>query len=145
MLASTCLSDQAGNILAIEVTRRHKTTARIEKGDMVTRKLRSVLSRTILLLATLGLLGGMTWLVRGQVALDSLVPLSESAQAIPVRLYTIRSLHHDSERTLSGVVQARYETELAFRVGDTLIVESKCHIGHGRLGIISEHTIISIA
>jgi membrane fusion protein, multidrug efflux system len=85
-------------------------------------KLKSVFTRAVLFSATLGLLGGMTWLVRGRAALDSDVQSSESRHAVPARLYTIRSLHHDTERTLTGVVQARYETDLAFRVGGKIAV-----------------------
>ena len=86
-------------------------------GEMVGAKQKRFFSRLILLTVAVGLLGGMAWIVRGRVAPDSKVHSSESARAVTARLYTIRSSSHETTRSLIGVVQARYETELAFRVG----------------------------
>ncbi len=80
-------------------------------------KLKRFFVRATLLAATVGLLGGMAWIVRGRAARDTASFSSESAHAVTVRLFTIRSQRQEITHTLTGVVQARYETELAFRVG----------------------------
>ena len=83
---------------------------------MIGAKLKRFFSRAILLIVAVCLLGGMAWIVRGRVEPDSQGYSSEAAHAVTARLYTIRPTTHDTTRTLTGVVQARYETELAFRV-----------------------------
>jgi membrane fusion protein, multidrug efflux system len=83
---------------------------------MIGAKLKRFFSRAILLIVAVGLLGGMAWIVRGRVEPDSQGYSPEAAHSVTVRLYTIRPSTQDTTRTLTGVVQARYETELAFRV-----------------------------
>jgi membrane fusion protein, multidrug efflux system len=67
-------------------------------------------------LITVGmLLIGMAWLVRGRETREL---TEESKQApIPVRIFTITSTKPTLPSTLTGIVEARYVTDLAFRVG----------------------------
>ena len=84
---------------------------------MVGTKFKRFFSRTILLVVSVCLLVGMAWIVRGRVEPDSPDYSPDTAHAVTVRLYTISPSSHQTTRALTGVVQARYETELAFRVG----------------------------
>ena len=83
---------------------------------MVGARLKRFFSGAILLVVAVCLLGGMAWIVRGRVEPDSQGYSSEAAHSVTARVHTIRPSTHDTTRTLTGVVQARYETELAFRV-----------------------------
>lgn len=71
--------------------------------------------KALLLAATVGILVGMAWIVSGPNSPE--VSSNSADHAVTARLFTIRSLQSDKTRTLTGIVQARYETELAFRVG----------------------------
>jgi len=84
---------------------------------MAANKLKFFLSRFLLLAVAVGLLGGMAWVVRARGAPTSPGESIEAAYAIPARLYTIQAQRRGATRTLAGTIQARYETELAFRVG----------------------------
>ncbi len=80
-------------------------------------KLKRFSIRLVLLIAAVGLLGGMAWIVRGRADGDLKGSSIEDAHAVTARLYTIQRSSNETTRTLTGVAQARYETELAFRVG----------------------------
>ena len=84
---------------------------------MAANKLKFFLSRFLLLAVAVGLLGGMAWVVRARAAPTGPGESIEAAYAIPARLYTIQAQRRGATRTLAGTIQARYETELAFRVG----------------------------
>ena len=84
---------------------------------MTANRLKWVLTRIVLLTVAVGLLGGMAWVVRGRSKSDSPGDAAEIGHSVPARLFTIRTNKRDAVRTLIGTVQARYETELGFRVG----------------------------
>ena len=84
---------------------------------MTASKLKTFLTRFLLLAVAVSLLGGMAWVVRARSAPEGPEGGTELANSVPVRLYTIQSQRREATRTLAGTVQARYETELAFRVG----------------------------
>jgi membrane fusion protein, multidrug efflux system len=84
---------------------------------MVGAKLRRSVTRMLLLTVAVSLLAGMAWIVRGRAEPDTQRYSPEAAHAVAARLFTIRPSRRETMRTLAGVVQARYETELAFRVG----------------------------
>jgi multidrug efflux system membrane fusion protein len=87
------------------------------EGSMVGVKAKRFATRLALLIVAVGLLGGMAWLVRGSSSPQAASVSPEAALSIPARLFTVTSQPASSTRALAGVVQARYETELAFRVG----------------------------
>ncbi len=84
---------------------------------MGTNRLIKFFSRFILLLVAVGLLGGMAWVVRGRTHSESPGESAGVAPAVTARLFTVQSNRNEATRSLIGTVQARYETELAFRVG----------------------------
>lgn len=84
---------------------------------MVWMKVKRFFSRFSLLLIAVALLGGMAWIVRGRAEPSSKGETHSAAPSVTVRLFTVQRSRKETTRTLIGVVQARYETELAFRVG----------------------------
>ncbi len=83
---------------------------------MAANKFKVFLTRFLLLGIAVGLLGGMAWIVRARAAPVTPNESLETANSIPVRLHTVAAHSRGSTRSLAGTVQARYETELAFRV-----------------------------
>ncbi len=84
---------------------------------MVTNRLTKFFTRFILLAAAVGLLGGMAWVVRGRTQSESASESGAAKPSVTARLFTVEAKQREATRSLIGTVQARYETELAFRVG----------------------------
>ncbi len=74
-----------------------------------------IFSRVLLFSVATGLLVGMAWLVRGRQPTSTEEP--HSSKPMAVRIHTIETSPTDSSRSFPGIVQARFESELAFRVG----------------------------
>lgn len=82
---------------------------------MVPTVLRRRVLPVVVLLVAVSLLSGMAWIVRGRSS-ASASPIVPVKQAIAVRVFEIRGSRQNQTRSLTGVIESRYVSELAFRV-----------------------------
>jgi membrane fusion protein, multidrug efflux system len=73
-------------------------------------------TRAAVLCIAIGLLSGMAWIVRGRAIKDD-ATATDVVESLPVRLHQIQKGRTEQLRSLTGLVESRYVSELAFRVG----------------------------
>jgi membrane fusion protein, multidrug efflux system len=78
-------------------------------------KIAHFLKHAIILSVAIGLLSGMAWLVRGRSTKAE--NSSKPTPSIPVRVHRVHQETFEQVRSLSGLVESRYASDLAFRVG----------------------------
>ena len=76
-------------------------------------------TQVVLLLLAIGMLGGMAWVVQGRARPQG--AKGQQGTVIPVRIYDVSSPSTNGTHRLTGVVRARHETELSFRVGGKIM------------------------
>ncbi len=76
-------------------------------------------TQVVLLLLAIGMLGGMAWVVQGRARPQG--AKGQQGTVIPVRIYDVSSPSTNGTHSLTGVVRARHETELSFRVGGKIM------------------------